>query len=314
MNGIMKYKYDLAISLMSSDVEIGWNIVNSLDNPDKIFFYEKDVDKLTFNNGVNVFGDVFSTQSRFVLVLYREGYGKTDWTALEYSIIQDRFKKTIKNRNSPILFCKLDDCKNPNWLPETYIYCSISPLDNLINVLRKRINDLGGILSPQTVEERFKLNLEKKKYEETFMDKVFMCQKLADNARFEASNLRDKLLGLLKKKSHENGLFFDETPTHKKSNIPLAFLNVNVDKLNLILRDNQTATNSIYGAFVEIVIINDNITLRSYKKKFYITINGIKGWRNIDDSDFVSTVGLTEIIFQDIILILSQIDDKFFDQ
>ena len=100
----MDYKYDLAISLLEEDAQLGWDIVNELGNSDKIFFYKKDVDKITFSNGVNVFSEIFANQARFVLVLYREKYGNTDWTAIEYSVIQERFKKTIKTDNSPILF------------------------------------------------------------------------------------------------------------------------------------------------------------------------------------------------------------------
>ena len=200
----MDYKYDLAISLLDEDAQLGWDIVNKLGNPDRIFFYRKDIDEITFSNGVNVFSDIFAKQSRFVLVLYRENYGNTDWTAIEYSVIQERYKKTIKTDNSPILFCKLDNSSNPNWLPETYLYYKIDELDELIRLLRKKITDHGGVSFPQTAEEKLKLNLAKKKYEESFKNKVFHSQELADQARSEAANLKRKLYQKLEKIAKED--------------------------------------------------------------------------------------------------------------
>ena len=206
----MDYKYDLAISLLEEDAQLGWDIVNELGNSDKIFFYKKDVDKITFSNGVNVFSEIFANQARFVLVLYREKYGNTDWTAIEYSVIQERFKKTIKTDNSPILFCKLDNSSKPTWLPETYLYHKFDKLDDLTRLLRKKITDFGGVSFPQTSEEILKSNLAKKKYEETFKNKVFHSQELADQARLEAANLKSKLYLKLEKVAKENNLFFRE--------------------------------------------------------------------------------------------------------
>lgn len=308
----MEYNYDLAISLLAADTQVGWDIVNNLGNPDKIFFYEKDVEKLIFNNGLNDFGDIFSTQSRFVLVLYREGYGQTDWTAVEYSIIQERFKKTIKNNNSPILFCKLDNSPKPNWLPETYIYGSIDPLDDLIRVIRKKITDFGGTSFPKTAEERLKLVIKKENYENSFNHQVFFSQELADTARKEASILRNKLFEKLKRNSEETSLHFRDNTKHISSNIPIAILNCNFHNLNIFLQDIQKSFNSLDGAYLEILIQKNGQVHSSYKKKFYITINGINGWRNIDESGFMSTDSLVENIFQNIVTIISGNDNQIF--
>lgn len=302
----MDYKYDLAISLLDEDAQLGWDIVNKLGNPDRIFFYRKDVDEITFSNGVNVFSEIFANQARFVLVLHREMYGNTDWTAIEYSVIQERFKKTIRTNNSPILFCKLDQASKPTWLPETYLYYKIDEFDKLIRLLRKKITDHGGISFPQTAEERLKLNLAKKKHEDSFKNKVFHSQELADQARAEAAKLKSKLYQKLEKVAEENNLFFREKTEHFGSNIPIATLSVTFDSISIFLKDNQVATNSIDGAFVEIIIHkNHQNILKKYKKKFYVTSNNIEGWRDINNSNFLSTDGLVEVIFQDLVEIIS---------
>lgn len=301
----MEYDYDLAISLLDEDSQVGWDIVNNLGNLDKIFFYKKDVDKLTFNNGVNVFGDIFSSKARFILVLHREQYGQTDWTALENSIIQERFIKTVKENNSPILFCKLDKSPKPNWLPDTYIYGSISPLENLIKILRKKITDFGGVSYPQTAEERLKLIIDKNNYEKAFKQKVLICQELADTAREEALILRNKLFKKLKRNAEELELYFKDSTKSIYSDFPIAVFNLYFHNLNIYLKDYQYSPNSIEEAYLEILIRKEEKILISYKKKFYITINKINGWRNIDESVFLSTDSLIEKIFQDIVTIIS---------
>ncbi|HNT42485.1 MAG TPA: hypothetical protein PKN78_09655, partial [Tenuifilaceae bacterium] len=76
--------------------------------------------------------------------------------------------------------------------------------------------------------------------------------------------------------------------------------------VSIFLKDNQVATNSIEGAFVEIIIHKNNQSiLKKYKKKYYVTSNNIVGWRDMDDNNFFSTDGLVELIFQDLVDIIS---------
>jgi hypothetical protein len=302
----MEFEFDLAISLLEEDAQLGWDIVNALGSPDSIFFYEKDVDKLLFKNGVNLFADVFSKQSRFVLVLYCERYGTTDWTAVEYSVIQERFKKTIKNQNSPILFCKLDDSATPSWLPETYIYGSIGKMDDFIKIIRKRINDLGGSSFPQTTEEKLKNKIRKKKYEESFNFRFLLNHDLAETARKEADILKKKLLTKLERNALESNVFLRDVTEAIGSNIPIAVLKALFGDLTIHLRDNQKAVNSLDGSSLEIKIYKNKNLLISHVRKFYITIDGINGWRDAYNDGFLSTDGFVELVFNDIVEIISQ--------
>jgi len=311
----MEYQYDLAISLLEEDAQLGWDIVNKLDNPDKIFFYKKDVDELTFKNGGNVFGDVFSENARFILVLFREKYGKTDWTALEYSLVQDRFIKTIKTGDSPILFCKLDKSNKPSWLPETYIYSSISDLDSLIRLIRKRITDQGGVSFPQSAEERLKNHIVNSKYEESFLSKSYSSQELADEARTEAAVLREKLYEKLRRNAAELAISFSDHTVNVGSNIPLARLHLEVGNAIITLKDEQESINSIFEARLRIILyqrskreMSFETTERKYKefvKCYYVTINGIRGWRDENHKYFLTTDGFVETIFHHVVNILT---------
>ncbi len=302
----MEFKYDLAISLLEEDAQLGWEIVNSLDDPDKVFFYKKDAGEILFQNGVNRFADIFSKESRFVLVLYRARYGTTDWTAIEYGVIQERFKKTIKDQNSPILFCKLDDSATPSWLRETYIYGSIGQIDELISIIRKRINDLGGLSFPRTDEERLKSVLKKKEYERSFNYRFHFNDELAITARNEAEILKKKLYNKLEKNALESNLFFNDVPVSISSNIPIAVLKVLFGDLTIHLIDKQKAINSLDGSSLEISINSNGDLIKSHKMKFYITIDGIHGWRDFYNEDFLSTDAFVELVFHDIVEIISQ--------
>lgn len=302
----MEYKYELAISLLEEDAQLGWDIVNKLGNPDKIFFYKKDVDEITFRNGLNVFGEIFSAQSRFVLVLHRANYGNTDWTAIENSVIQERFKKTIKTGNSPILFCKVDKSTNPSWLPETYIYHHVEQLEELVRLIRKRITDIGGECFPQSTEERLRLEIKKRNYEESFQHQVFLSQEMAEKARSEAENLKNRLLVKLESVARENGLFFNNHAEHIFCNVPIAILNATFDKFAVTLRDKQHAINAIDNAYVVVTIEDYEKVLRQYEKRFYITINGINGWRDLENKNFLSTDAFIEMVFQDIVHLISE--------
>lgn len=301
----MDYKYDLAISLLEEDVQLGWDIVNKLGNPDKIFFFKKDVDEITFKNGASVFSEVFSEQSRFVLVLYREKYGTTDWTAYENSIIQDRFIKTIKTNNSPLMFCKLDDSPKPVWLPDTYIYSNAKDVELLVKVLRKRITDHGGISNPQSAEEKLKLNLAKKRHEEFFRYKSMLNLELADEARAEAANLREKLFIKIERIGKDNNLFFKDNTRHKHSNIPIAILHARIEDVEISLEDHQVAVNALDGAYLEVIIKKDDRSLKYFTKEYYKSIDNIDGWRDIDKSNFSTTDAFVELIFHEIVALLS---------
>lgn len=300
----MEYKYDLAISLLDEDAQLAWEIVKSLGNEEKVFFYKKDVDELVFKDGANVFGDVFSEQSRFVLVLFRENYGKSDWTGLEYSIIRDRYKRTIKDDNCPILFCKLDDSKTPNWLSDTYIYHKLDGLDDLVALLRKKITDHGGIMYPRTSEERLQLKIKERDYEKSFEYKSYSSLELAEEARANAADLRDKLFQKLKSNASENNLFFKDNTEIISANIPIATMNVVFDGVVIRLRDHQEAINSIYEAYIEINIRKDDKNIKQYRRKFYKTIEGETGWRGMDKKGFISSVEFVEIIFKDLVNII----------
>lgn len=288
---MMEFKYDLAISLCEEDCDLAWNICNELGNIDKIFFYKKDVDDLSFKNGNNIFGDVFSTQSRFILVLFRSNYGETDWTAVEYNIISDKYKKTVRSNNSPILFCRLDDSPVPNWLPETYIYSKVnskSGITDLVKKIRKNILDHGGVSIPRTVDQMLSAHIDLKRYEQDYDQKMYSNQELATKSQNEAGIVIDLLKKRFQQSAMDLSLNFYDIPVHSQ----LPELRIIYDELLLIARYEKTSSNSIdrSNLYIELFTVenkrmiipanfsnafNVKKSLIKFDIRFYITSNEV---------------------------------------
>ena len=302
----MEFKYDLAISLLDEDAQLGYDIIAELGNPDKIFFYKKNDTDLVFKNGLNVFGNVFAEQARFILILYRKKYGTTDWTALENSIIQDRFLKTIKFGNCPILFWKLDDSPTPNWLNSNYIYSSHN-FEDLIKLVRKQITDAGGVSYPQTNEEKLKLFTQKQRYEVEFKEKELRDIELVKIAKEEAIQLKENILTVIEKNAIQNRLYFDDLTPKISNNI---VLKLKIENVIVYLDYSIQYSNSICDSKIFINISSykehnyDKPTrIKNYelKKSFYISFDNEKGWRDVNNKNFLTTKRLGDIIFDKVV-------------
>lgn len=128
---------------------------------------------------------------------------------------------------------------------------------------------------------------------------------MAEQARSAAENLKNRLQYKLESVARDNKLFFKNHPEFISANIPIAILNVMFDKFTVTLRDKQHAINAIDNAYVVVTIEDYQKVLRQYEKRFYITINGINGWRDLNNKNFLSTDAFIEMIFQDIVNLLS---------
>jgi hypothetical protein len=80
------------------------------------------------------------------VVLYRERYGKTPWTAAELAAIQDSCLKTACRS---LLFVQLDK-KDPQpvWLPDTHIRCVLGDftIEQLAGIIMNKVQELGGVI------------------------------------------------------------------------------------------------------------------------------------------------------------------------
>ena len=109
-------KYDIAISYLSSDEELAYAIYTELGQVFKIFIYTQHQKELAGGDGIKLLRDIFIEKANLVVILYRDGWGKSDWTNTEEKAIQEF---GLNNHWEGILLVNLDGSKNPKWFPGT---------------------------------------------------------------------------------------------------------------------------------------------------------------------------------------------------
>lgn len=145
----MDHACDVAISFLSRDEPLAVKIHAELSEHLNVFVYSKRQEELAGTDGLETFREVFLSRARLVVVLYRDGWGKTPWTAVEEIAIKDR---VFKGGWDSLLFVTLDDKSTPPvWLPLTHLrlnYASYS--GDLIGAIKMRAQELGSAFKIET--------------------------------------------------------------------------------------------------------------------------------------------------------------------
>jgi hypothetical protein len=149
-------KYDVAISFLHTDETLASAIDARLSEQFNVFVYSKRQEELAGTNGLESFREVFSAESRLVVVLYREGWGSTPFTRVEQQAITDRF---LEDGWDFLLFVMLNHSDQPpKWLPKSEIRLSFQQygLDQLLGAIKVRAQKLGSRVRSETTVDRAK--------------------------------------------------------------------------------------------------------------------------------------------------------------
>lgn len=151
-------RYDVAISFLSADETMAASVCNSLREGLEVFFYPRQQEALAGTDGLETMRSPFLNEnSRLVVVLYRELWGKTQWTGVEEMAIRDR---CLKDKFQSLFFMMLDDTSSvPSWLPATHIRFNYSQfgLEQAIGAVKARVQEMGGTITPLTPLKRVEL-------------------------------------------------------------------------------------------------------------------------------------------------------------
>ena len=142
--------WDAAISFLDQDRQHALEIVELLRDRAKVFVYSNHQELLVGRNGVRRFAEVFGKEARLVVVLYRQGWGDTDWTNIESEAINTR---QLNSRTNDVLtVVKLDDSDAPTWLPASRIWGKWEPFGaaGVAAVIVSRVQELGNQVRPET--------------------------------------------------------------------------------------------------------------------------------------------------------------------
>ncbi len=152
----VKYKYEVAFSFLQSDEKIAYQINDLIQDRFSSFIYSKKQEVLGGTDGEKTFNTVFQEEARVVVILYRDGWGKTAWTRIEETAIKNRaFNKGWEF----LIVINLDaNSTLPTWIPNPYIWLDYEKYksEGAIAVIDQRIKKNGGESRLETIEDKAK--------------------------------------------------------------------------------------------------------------------------------------------------------------
>ena len=147
-------RYDVAISFLSRDEPTGAALRDRLSEGLNVFFYPRNQEQLAGTDGLETMRTPFLDDSRVVVVLYREPWGKTPWTGVEQTAIQEGCLNHGWHR---LFFVVLDKTSSiPVWLPQNHVrynYLDFG-LEQAVGAIKARVQECGGVIEPLTAMKR----------------------------------------------------------------------------------------------------------------------------------------------------------------
>jgi hypothetical protein len=140
-------KYDVAISFLAKDEVIAKELYDRLSEVFKVFYFPHNQEDLVGTNGLESMREPFF-DSRVVVVLYRDPWGKTPWTGVEETAIGER---CLKHGWPGLVFVNLDQTSaTPKWVPTTHVRFGMQAygMEGLVGVIKARVQEQGGKLVP----------------------------------------------------------------------------------------------------------------------------------------------------------------------
>ena len=140
-------KYDVAISFLAKDELIAKELYDRLSEVLKVFYFPHNQEDLVGTNGLESMREPFF-DSRVVVVLYRDPWGKTPWTGVEETAIGER---CLKQGWPGLVFVNLDlTSATPKWVPTTHVRFGMLAygMEGLVGVIKARVQEHGGKLVP----------------------------------------------------------------------------------------------------------------------------------------------------------------------
>lgn len=157
-------KYDVAISFLYQDLSLAQALYDRLCAGFEVFFFPGNQEALAGTEGLESMRAPFRHESRLNVVLFRPGWGKTRWTAVEELAIKE---SCLENsfRNIFVYVIEKADAL-PKWLPDTHVYFSSAhySLDEAVGAIKARVQDRGGEYRPLTPAKKAELNRAEEDY------------------------------------------------------------------------------------------------------------------------------------------------------
>jgi hypothetical protein len=150
-SGTIPSDIDVAFTFLAPDEETAQELARMLRGTLSTFVYSERQKELAGTDGVTQFTDVYQKRARYVVVLYREGYGKTKWTRIEETAVTSR---AVDQGWGSLLVVSLDGTA-PKWIPASRLWLGIEKFGNraVADVILDRFADLYQAGHPQSLIE-----------------------------------------------------------------------------------------------------------------------------------------------------------------
>lgn len=147
------FKYDVAFSFLQRDEPLATKLNDLLAGRVTTFFYPRQQEDIAGTDGEATFNRVFSVDARIVVVLYRDGWGKTPFTRIEETAIRNR---AFDEGYDFVLFIPLDTPPTvPKYLPKTRLWIGVERwgVEAAAAVIEARVQEAGGNPRTETAVE-----------------------------------------------------------------------------------------------------------------------------------------------------------------
>jgi hypothetical protein len=147
-------QYDVAISFLSKDEAIAAAIYRKLTEGLQVFFFPRNQEDIAGTDGLESMRKPFFDDSRVMVVLYREPWGKTPWTRVEETAVKEACLEYGWER---LFLIVLDPASAlPVWLPKNHVrfnYADFGP-EQAVGAIKARVQENGGQQLPLTAMKR----------------------------------------------------------------------------------------------------------------------------------------------------------------
>src|ERR1700726_183676 len=112
-----------------------------------VFYFPHNQEELVGTNGPESMREPFFN-TRVVVVLFRDPWGKTPWTGVEETAIGER---CLKQGWPGLVFVNLDlTSTTPKWVPTTHLRFGMQAygMEGLVGVIKAHVREHGGTLMP----------------------------------------------------------------------------------------------------------------------------------------------------------------------
>jgi hypothetical protein len=148
----MAFEYDVAFSFLDPDERLAKELAAELGERYSTFVFSEHQMDLAGSDGLEKLTSVFRDFARLCVVLYRNGWGNTNWTRVEETAIKDR---AFDKGWAFLLVISLDG-SSPVWLPRTKLWLGFERfgLSAAAGAIDARIQELGGDPRDESPRER----------------------------------------------------------------------------------------------------------------------------------------------------------------